>query len=91
MTITLKEWRESGKSFDEFIAGKGCFIDEETYNYFLEILPPVYGNTKGLFQVPEACDSRNGKFTYSTFDILPTENPSYLYLGELTRKEFNEL
>jgi hypothetical protein len=64
---TFRGWQDSGLSFDAYFQ-PGDRVDEETYYYFLEILPPR-SMREGAFQVGEPNDHRgpNGSARYSTF------------------------
>lgn len=49
----------------------GCMVDEDVYDYFLNILPPLGNSWNYLLQVSEAVDQVNGLPTYNTFISTP--------------------
>lgn len=86
--ITYKEWTLSRKGFSEFVSGREhpeCYretlyskmkepveVDEETYLYFLEVLPPFF--ITGGFQCSEPVYS-------GSFDTFTKKDGRYLYHG----------
>ena len=84
---TLEEWRASGLSFDEYFK-KGDEIDEDTYFYFLEELPPAAMSARG-FLVGEAARTVGGVKLYSAF--AHTVHRKYYYEGEMTSLELQLL
>ena len=85
---TLEGWRESKINSITDYLNQGDQIDEELYNYFLDIMPPISLNSgNGIvfagFQVSEPYGDRrdiNDKWrtTYSTFGC---NGGHYYYLG----------
>ena len=83
---TMEQWNKSKKDFSSF-ADPGDEIDEETFYYFLEVLPPAR-MTKYGFLVGEPYDHDNeGKPLYAAFHIL--SDGKYSYGGHKTVKEFS--
>ena len=78
----LKEWGESGKNNYYDYANAGDEVDEETYNYFRDILPPVTLK-QGYFQVGEPyshVQDKNGQWR-ATFATFVFDGEKYYYLG----------
>ena len=75
---TFKDWMESScNTLNEFVK-PGDIVDEEMYNHFLNIMPPlIFSST--LLQVSEPCDYLQGGNTYITFQ---KENGNWIYKGE---------
>ena len=70
---TMQEWEESGKSFGDF-AAIGEEVDEEIYDYFLDVLPPAC-LTGRLLQIGEPAAHRedeNGNLRpiFATFERI---------------------
>lgn len=83
---TLNGWNQSEHSdFDSYVK-RGQEIDEEIYDYFLGVLPPIY-HKNGVFQVSEPYSSFSGQETYSTFKKLGVRFAQYYYLGHLTKNQ----
>ena len=73
---------EDGKTSYEYYAKPGDIVDRETYDYFLDILPPVVMK-RGYFQVGEPYSTAKAedgtwKETWATF---VKEGDKYYYLG----------
>ena len=67
-----------------FNAKEGQEVNEDTYYYFLEILPPAFYKG-GVFQVGEPYDhTKENKPRYGTYQH---KNKRYYYQGIKTRKE----
>lgn len=74
--------------------------NEETWNFFLEVLPPAYWEN-GLYLVGEPYDhDEEGKPRYDAYQKISTtdkeRNPitKYFYLGRMTKaraKEYNSV
>ena len=86
---TLDGWHNSPHNSWDAYCNPGDYIDEEVYDYFLNILPPKVMRN-GFFQVGEPFDSRkdpeSGRFssTYPTFEQGrngETGERFYRYLG----------
>ena len=80
MIKTLQTWQESAKNFEDFVEPSDE-VDEEMYNYFRDILPPI--RIDGGFQVPESFSdalNENGKPNpiYSTFS---TNKGRFFFVG----------
>ena len=80
---TYKGWMESDASSIEKYLNPGDIVDEEMYNHFLNIMPPLVWDGYYL-QVREACDYINGGNTYTTFTY---ENGNWVYKGECHRNQ----
>lgn len=72
----MKQWQESNLSFDEYFT-PDCEVSEAVFDYFLNVLPPIY-IPKG-FQVsePVTCDNQ-GRMLYNTFI---NHNGKYIHVG----------
>ena len=84
----MKQWENTStpSDFSEF-AREGDQVDEEIFNYFWGVLPPV-AYEKGIFQVSEPYSQRGGYFTYSTFQEIEKK---FYFLGYLTKQEVLEV
>ena len=83
---TYKKWSESKKSFHEYLK-KGDEIDEETYYYFLECVPPLkLSGVRFLCGEPYSHDF-NGDGLYDSFYYIGMQ---YIYGGLKTIREFTE-
>ena len=66
----------------------GCMVDEDVYDHFLNILPPLGDSWNYLLQVSEAIDHVNGRTTYNTF-IATSYTKVWRYCGACWRgKDF---
>lgn len=84
---TMAEWNVNGVDFTKYVEDYDE-IDEELYNYFMDVLPPMsLRTTQGFvdcgFQCSEPYDivydnEGNGHNTYSTFG---KKNGKYYYMG----------
>ena len=85
---TMKQWENTStpSGFSEF-AREGDQVDDEIFNYFWGVLPPM-AYKKGIFQVSEPYSQRGGYFTYSTFQEIEKK---FYFLGYLTKPEVLEI
>lgn len=71
---TMKDWKQSFS--DDFKAGDR--VDEEIYQYFLNVLPPLTNREK-MLQVSEPYGwDEKGRSTYTTFT---NDGISWIYRG----------
>lgn len=80
---TYKDWTGSITDYLK----PGDIVDEEMYNHFLNILPPLVWNGYYL-QVREAQSYVCGGNTYLTFSY---ENGNWIYKGECHRNQTQHL
>lgn len=83
---TIKKWEKSGLEWDDYFK-VGDQIDEETFLYIAEIVPPEYCN-ENFVQGGEASFSkkvlmREYEKIYYHPTALRTTNGKYFYLGDL--------
>lgn len=84
---TLKGWRLSGcSSWDDYVKPFDQ-VDEASYWYFLEILPPIYCNNGFLVSEPYSSCRKYKTFTHACFIQL---DDNYYYLGNISPKAVNE-
>jgi hypothetical protein len=84
---TLAEWQtgEHGgfskycKPFDQ--------VDREIYDYFLEILPPMYKTSGFMVSEPYDYDYECNQSTYAAFCHI---NGAYYFLGDIAPKKYSE-
>lgn len=95
---TLRNWHKSGINSWEQYATAGDEIDRETYDYFLNILPPIVLEC-GFFQVGEpfamVLDERHQKWRsiYPTFSEDEDNNgrQCYRYLGNCFAHDYRDM
>lgn len=80
--IKIKTYEDWGayQQLDDYLK-VGDIVDEEMVEHFLNVLPPLM-YTHNYLQVSEACDFRNGKNTYTTFEKV---NGQWFYRGDCNR------
>ena len=82
MLKTEKGWHESKKNLTEYL-NVGDKVDEDMFDYFLGVLPPI--QKPGVLQINEPYDTnRKGAFTYMT---LKKNNDNWHYIGTLSTKD----
>lgn len=79
MVKTYKEWTGSLVEYLKV----GDVVDEEMYNHFLNVLPPLV-NRSNFLQVSEPYDYVEGKNTYCTFE---RENGVWVFKGHCHKGE----
>lgn len=84
---TYKGWINSDADTIDKYLNPGDLVDEEMYNYFLNILPPLVLD-KYYLQVGGACDYVSGNYTYVTFIF---ENGNWIYKGECHKNQATHL
>jgi len=78
---TRAGWRESRLDLDRYLQ-VGDLVDEEMYDYFLNVLPPAcYGDR--LVQIGEPHDHVNGRATFAT---LKKTADGWVYCGHCYRR-----
>jgi hypothetical protein len=70
MLKPLHEWQGSGLDYSRFVT-PGDQVDEETIQYFRDILPPAT-DLPCLLQAGEPISHLGGKYTFTTFARLST-------------------
>lgn len=85
MERTVKTYENWEGNLDDYLQ-IGDLVDEEMYEYFLNVLPPAY-DTSYILQVGEACDHIDGKATY---DTLVCTLDGWEYRGECFRGQTRE-
>lgn len=75
---TYKGWNGSGKNLDKYLS-PGDAVDQEMYDYFLEVLPPVcFGST--YVQMGEPCD-HGGPEGRARFDTIVRKDGEWVFVG----------
>ena len=80
---TMNGWTESKAGDFGAYVNVGDEVDEEIFDYFLNVLPPIYW-TASLMQCSEPNRHVNGKPTYTTFK---REGGRFFYVGSCHRGE----
>ncbi len=75
---TFKQWENSNQNLQHFLK-PGDQVDEEMYDYFLEVMPPI--QTKNLLHIGEPYSEVAGRNTYSTIEIVSHVRSEYIYRG----------
>lgn len=73
---TRKQWRESKKPLSEFLH-VGDVVDDEMFDYFLEVLPPATW-TADCLQIGEPYAHIDGRPTFSTLEKIGGQ---WVYMG----------
>lgn len=87
MKKTMKEWNESGLDLSHYLQ-VGDTVDEETYWYFIEVLPPATMRAN-LAQIGEPCSHVDGRATFATL-YKPLGAQDWIYAGNCHRGEWKE-
>lgn len=74
MLKTYKNWKGSLNSYLQI----GDKVDEEMYEYFINVMPPVTFNSKMVQMGEPYSSSREGKPTYLTLEKIDNE---WIYKG----------
>lgn len=76
---TYEGWNGSGLNLGEYLK-PGDEVDQEMFDYFLEVVPPASFGIKHV-QIGEACD-HSGPGGQPTFDtIVRGEGRRWIYIG----------
>jgi hypothetical protein len=79
---TRAGWHDSKLDLGKYLQ-VGDEVDEEMYDYFLEVLPPIQG--PGLLQISEPNDHINGGATYAT--LQRGAGNRWFYRGHCHRRQ----
>ena len=83
---TYKKWTKSEKRLHEYLK-KGDYIDEEMYDYFMSVLPPIKWSFHGFLVGEPYSSNSDGESTYDSFYYIGMQ---YIYGGLKTIREFTE-
>lgn len=84
---TLFNWRAEGKSFNQYCLPFSQ-VSEQIYQYFLEVLPPMYKNRGFMVSEPYDYDPTVNQSTYATF--CKVDGKCY-FLGDIAPKKYDEV
>lgn len=84
---TLAEW-QTGKygGFSQYCQ-QFDQVDREIYDYFLEILPPMYKTSGFMVSEPYGYDYEVNQSTYAAFCHI---GGNYYFLGDIAPKKYTE-
>lgn len=87
VVATLFGWRAEGKCFSQFCLPFSQ-VSEQLYQYFLEVLPPMYKNRGFMVSEPYSYDHTVNQSTYATF--CKVDGKCY-FLGDIAPKKYDEV
>lgn len=84
----MQGWKEANVSFNLYVR-PGDEIDEEMYDYFLEVVPPILHNRYEFLNGEPVCRDFRGRTLYGWFIERPVG--MYYYQGLIAKELlFNE-